>query len=63
MENKILIRFATIDISDDMGWKFRIPKITSKFTTKALSISEIPEITEKIFSEENFMISHTRKTF
>jgi hypothetical protein len=50
MENKPFIRYATINRSDGMGWKFRIAKMTFRFTTKALSISETSEITKKVYS-------------
>jgi hypothetical protein len=56
MENKPFVGFASIDINDGRSWKFRIAKIASTFTAKALAIGETLEIIDKIDSEQNFMI-------
>jgi hypothetical protein len=56
MENKPFVGFASIDINDGRGRKFRIAKIASTFTAEALAIGETLEIIEKIGSEQNFMI-------
>jgi ribonuclease HI len=45
-----------IDIKDGRSKKFRIAKTTSTFTAEALAIGETLEITEKIGSEQNFII-------
>jgi hypothetical protein len=47
MENKPLLGFALIDISDGISWKIRIAKIASTFTVVALAIGETPEIIKK----------------
>jgi hypothetical protein len=56
MENKPFVGFASIDINDDISWKFRIAKIGSTFTAEALAIGDTLEIIEKIDSEQNFVI-------
>jgi hypothetical protein len=56
MEIKPFIGFASIGISDCIGWIFRIAKIASTFTAEALAICEKLEFIEKIDSEQNFMI-------
>jgi hypothetical protein len=47
MENKSFVRFASIDINDDVMWKFRITKIAFKFIAEALAIGETLEISKK----------------
>jgi hypothetical protein len=47
MENKSLVRFASVDINDGISWKFRTAKIASTFTVEALAIGESLEIIEK----------------
>jgi hypothetical protein len=56
MENKSFVGFTLIDVSDGIGWKFGIFKISSAFTAEALEIGETLDIIEKIDSEQNFMI-------
>jgi hypothetical protein len=56
MEDKPLVRFASIDMKDGHSRKFRISNIASTFTVEALVVGETLEIAEKIDSEQNFMI-------
>jgi hypothetical protein len=56
MENKPFVGFALMDRSDGISWKFRIAKIASTFTAKALEIGETLEVIEKIVLEQNFVI-------
>jgi hypothetical protein len=56
MEDKPFVGFALINIKHGRSMKFRIAKIVSTFTAKALPIGETLEIIEKIDLEQNFMI-------
>jgi hypothetical protein len=47
MENTQFVGFASTNINDNTGWKFRIAKVKSTFTVEALAIGETVEIVEK----------------
>jgi hypothetical protein len=46
-ENKLLTGFASVDISDGIGWKFRVAKLAPTFKAATPIIGETAELIEK----------------